>query len=195
MNSKIENSYHRYLNLPFDFDKPAQFEEEFDTVKQLWKIDYNAPEFEKICSDLGLTIEDIGGLYTPPGATLPLHVDGGSNGTPDDFIKVNRTWGPGYATWYDPSETMILPTTEETGFATVDDAYLAVEKEEELVYKIETKDDIHLLNVGLYHGAYNPSATEGRWTLCFVLGNKYKDYITWEESLEYFKDYIIDNER
>ena len=72
---------------------------------------------------------------------------------------------------------------------------LALGREEDctLVYTANT-NKVSLINVGELHSTYNPHPTEGRWTLCFIpASNKIRngEYLTFQEALEIYKDYII----
>ena len=56
-----------------------------------------------------------------------------------------------------------------------------------------TIDRPSLYNVGRLHSTWNPSS-EGRWTLTFILGKKRdKKPLHFIESLNYFRDYIVDD--
>lgn len=188
----MTNNYHRYLNLPFEVEMPELFKT-FSTKRQHVdneKFNYQSVEMINFLSKFGLKPLKTEAFYTAPQTKLPIHVDGAIG------VKINKTWGPegGVTRWYKPGK--VFPLTgmqlgEEQTRIYGEEVYIADEETSELLYEAST-NRISLINVAEYHGTYNPSLTEGRWTLCFQFQTDTNPCITWDEALEIFKDYIED---
>ena len=182
------NIYHRYLNLPFEIKKPQCFEENPPDIKHIVDLDYDAQEMNLFLSTLGLRVAKCEAFYTPPGKKIPVHTDG------DNFVKINKTWGPELAVtrWFELRQDAALigdPNKIFLGRAYGDSVKRADEEQCDLVYQACT-NVASLVNVGIFHGTYNPSSEQGRWTLCFDLAEIGGGNITWLQSLRYFKDFI-----
>lgn len=204
----IDNIYHRYLNLPFEYPKPDIFNNGSKNYTTLIDYKYIHAPFKEWIEDFGLSISNVlEGFYTPPnGGRVPLHSDTSSMPGDNDTCKLNFTWGSMDSTtqWYkikDDSkikkhyldeadanqkfyEAGIEPDLDITYvlFADHDDA--------DLVHEVVI-DRPSLLNISQLHSTWNPSPTEHRWTLCFTLLEN-KTPITFQRALEIFKDYIED---
>jgi hypothetical protein len=181
------NNYHRYLNLPFEVARPKIFNEQSDIVKHLVVNELNYPDMDNFLFSLGLNCGCIECFYTPPYGKVPIHTD---HADYTNHVKINVSWGPeeGVIQWWKSSiveEKVINGDTENTS------AYhhnlWAKEEDCQLLYEVNTNRP-SLVNVGVLHGTNNPTPY-GRWTLCFVPKMGYS-FITWDQSMEIFKDYI-----
>lgn len=205
----MDNIYHRYLKLPFEIQKPLFFEKTFDTPQQKDFLEGEPHSNEAVVSwlkKLGCGVSRVECFYTPPLASIPIHTDN----LDTDHVKINMTWGPegGVTRWWeakniipmsDTSKALDFLTGKNLGlnkdnFSKTRDYSLypfRVAKEEDCEMVFEANTNIpSLLNVGLPHSTYNPSKTEGRWTICFV--PTYKDkIIKMSLALRIFKKFII----
>jgi|TARA_B100000035_G_C20858613_1_gene490840 hypothetical protein len=198
------NHYHRYLDLPFEIEKPDIFNSEQKTVMQKALPNHYDQNMVDFLAKFGMKLLMIECFFTPPnGGKVPIHTDFWWWET--DFVKINKTWGPedGKIIWYKASKT--TPITVKPGKNTSD-----VEPGESVVYQT---DDVTILtasqkdctplyeantnkpslvNTGILHGTLNPS-NEPRWTICFqpVWDIETEAYVTWHEAMDIFKDYIV----
>jgi hypothetical protein len=200
------NLYHRYLKLPFEYPKPERFNHPSDTYAVLMDQKQIFGPFNDWVESFGLTISNVlEGFYTKPnGSDVPLHADPSWIPGTYDICKLNFTWGPPDSTtrWYkikDESKyikhyigksTINEKFYEENIDPDLDINYSIVAKWEDvdLVYEAVI-DRPSLINVGQLHTTWNPSLTEHRWTMCFVLLEN-NETITFQRALEIFKDYI-----
>lgn len=196
----MENIFHRYLNLPFDIRKYPLFE---TTPKQMRHHDitgYIDKNVNKFHQNLGLSIIHTEIFYTPAGQSIPIHAD---SVTLDNHVKINITFGPneGKIRWWKSNNTKVvkdrqtaqdmLGLNNNNNFSQRDHTNVLAKAEDcELVWEANTNRP-SLVNVGQLHDTYSPPEA-GRWTLCFVPGNKGgSDYVYWDEALEIYKDYIV----
>jgi hypothetical protein len=186
----MTNTYHRYLNLPFKINPPEIFNENLDIVKHLILDDLEYPDIDQFFDQFGLFCARKECFYTPPYGKVPIHTDAG---TYTNHAKINITWGPeeGVIQWWKSDiveERVINGGTENT------DAYHhnLWANEEDCTFLYEANTNIpSLVNVGILHGTNNPTP-HGRWTLCFVpLDLKSYDMILWDQAINIFKEYII----
>jgi hypothetical protein len=200
------NVYHRYLKLPFTYPKPERFNYPADTYAILMDQEQVFGPFRDWVKNLGLTISNVlEGFYTKPnGSDVPLHADPGWIPGTHDICKLNFTWGPSSSTtrWYkikDESKyikryigklTINEKFHEENIKPDVDINYSIIANWEDVDLVHEAViDRPSLINVGQLHSTWNPSPTEHRWTLCFVLLEN-NEPINFQRALEIFKDYI-----
>ena len=200
--------YHKYLNLPFDFPKPARFSQPADGYAVLINRDAVYPPFEEWVNSLGLKISNVlEAFYTKPnGGRVPLHSDTSYIPGTHDICKLNFTWGPLDSTtqWYKIKDESKLKKYEfgkegankkfyDAGIIPdIDIEYVlfADLEDGELVYEAVI-DRPSLLNISQLHTTWNPSLTEDRWTLCFTLLEN-GELLTVERALEIFKNYIME---
>jgi hypothetical protein len=198
------NNFHRYLNCPFIIKKPVEFDEIPKTPKHMLLNHLKYEEMESWFKTLGLVCGFKEAFYTPPNSEIPIHTD------QDHFtnhVKVNITWGPeeGVVRWWNCKKM----SKKDYNGGELFDGYVGetthqhnnlwAKKEDcELLYEINT-NKLSLLNVGIPHSTLNTSDKEGRWTLCFGLwktfnlnSTKNGEDLKWDESLEFFKDYILE---
>ena len=199
-----DNIYHRYLKLEFDITKP----EVLNTTPEKWRHEdinpWRCNNVETWLHSLGLYSSHTEVFFTPPNhGEIPIHCD---DVTIDDRAKINITYGPDTGTirWWESSKAQQIVGTdaaqEMLGSEAVSDDFserthqnlVALKEDCELVHEANT-NKVSLVNVGRLHSTYNPDSTQGRWTLCFVPASlKLEDrrYLTFEEAVEAFEDYI-----
>jgi len=196
----MENIYHRYLNLPFEIRKYPMFDLQPKKMRHQDITGYIDKNVLNLHKDLGLSIIHTEIFYTPPGGSIPIHTD---EKRFDNHVKVNVSWGPeqGRTRWWQSNKTKVvtdrqtaqdmLDLHDEDQFSTRDHTGLLAKNEDcTLVWEANTNRP-SLVNVGQLHDTYSP-LDGGRWTLCFVPGNKNgSDYVYWDEALEIYKDYIV----
>lgn len=186
-----ENRYHRYIRFPGEITR-----HELCKVMHpdIWHADIN-PYRDKAVDlfheQLGLKINHVEIFYTPPGhGRLPIHTD-----TTEllDRVKMNITWGPpgGVMRWWESNKTFAMKTDPDPSQSHRSHKNLmANEKDSTMMYEADT-GTCSLVNAGRLHDTYNPHPTEGRWTMCFVPEPLGRKYLTWDEALDFYKDYII----
>ena len=197
------NTYHRYLNLPFEIAKHPLFDTVPTQIKHLDINPYRDLQIDKFHEKLGLIITHSEVFWTPAGASLPVHADGT---TLDNRVKINITWGPeeGTIRWWQSSSTFVMDISKTEEILKKDNNLpdtlqdftdrehtnvLAKRDECTMVYEANT-NRVSLVNVGQLHDTYSPPHA-GRWTLCFVPGKSNSSkYITWDEAIEVYKDYL-----
>jgi len=194
----MENTFHRYLNLPFEIKKPTNLDSFYSSEeKHIEMPGYCDQDVVKWLETFGIGIGNIEAFYTPPMGSLPIHCD---ESIIDNHVKINVTWGADEGVtrwWHCPSPRDNVDNhTVNKGYeieSRQDNCLRGDEDECELVYEANTNRP-SLLNVGQMHSTYNPNKTLGRWTLCFVLkpSNSCEPYIYWDEALIIFKDYFVE---
>jgi hypothetical protein len=86
------NNFHRYLNLPFEIQKPEIFNTTPDHVIHTQLETHYDKNMELFLKKHGLEILLIECFYTPPnGGKVPIHTDFWWYET--DYVKINQTWG------------------------------------------------------------------------------------------------------
>ena len=191
----MENTYHRYINLPFEITRPNITLVELPTIahKEINNhVDENMNRFHDL---LGLQVTHTEVFFTPAsGGVIPIHTDWPSL---DNRVKINVTWGPddGVVRWWkikDPSllKNNIMHNYTDSGFTEEEHQnLLADENDCDLVYEANTNRP-SLVNVGQLHSTFNPGIV-GRWTLCFHIGIKDPDgFLDWDRALEYYKPFL-----
>jgi hypothetical protein len=198
--------YHKYLNLPFEYPKPERFNHPADSYSILMDPNEIYQPFKEWIESFGLTISNVfEAFYTRPnGSDVPLHADPGWIPGTHDICKLNFTWGPLDSTtrWYKiKDESKYIKYYFGEGGANkqlyddnikpdIDVNYSIVANwdDVDLVYEAVI-DRPSLINVGQLHSTWNPSPTDYRWTLCFILLED-NELITFQRATEIFKDYI-----
>lgn len=188
------NQYHYYIDLPFEIEKHEAFDTVLPHLKHVHNLDYDTSHMDEFLDSLDLYLDRCEAFYTNPQSKIPIHIDGSCK------VKINKTWGPegGLTRWFKP--TKFISYVDMEGHEDAERAYgkevmVGEENLDELVYEAST-NRTSLLNVGEFHGTYNPSPTEGRWTICFQMKRKDNgEFITWDEALDYFKDYIVEERK
>lgn len=201
INSK--NIFHRYMKLPFEITKHPLCDTTPDTVAHHDINPYRDSKIEDFNHSLGLITVHTEVFYTPPGGELPIHAD---DMVIDNRAKINITWGPpeGTVRWWKSEHAKPIADLEsaremlgnelqpDEEFSERQHTNLLAKKEDcELVWEANT-NKVSLLNVGQLHSTYNPTDV-GRWTLCFVPASsalRGGHYLTFEEALEVYADYI-----
>jgi hypothetical protein len=184
------NNYHRYLDLPINIIKPEKFNLSLNEVTHLKNLEYDYSYIDEFLSSIGLRVKKCEGFFTGHNQKVPTHTDGTTH------VKINKTWGPdtGVTRWY-TSKKIIDRSNNNKNLEIIekypDEIKFSEEEDCDLVYEAST-NELSLVNVSGPHGTYNPSLTQGRWTLAIDIGNDHRPSIYWDEALEYFKNYIID---
>lgn len=181
----IQN-YHRYLNLPFDVEKPNKFEDGKKNKQLFFDNTIISNYVIEWLDSLGLKSIHTEAFYTAPNDKIFIHCD-----TPeiDNHVKINFTWGSELSTtrWWR------LKEGSEYQKSNVEDGggiLLAQEKDCDLLYE-QVINKPSLINAGVLHSTYNPT-NEGRWTLSLVIAEKEKqELLHWNDALVFLKDYII----
>ena len=182
------NKYHRYINLPFELERPEICKQKIKHPVYHQDIDHKdsnletwLDQFEDVC--IGHTEV----FWTNGGCELPIHTD---ECTFDDHVKINLSWGSeeGLTRWW---KSDIVKYREEEGGGHVHRNLISLKENSTLVHEACTNTP-SLVNVGQLHSSYNPSDS-GRWTLCFVLANKTKtDFIYWDKAVKMFGEHIYE---
>lgn len=193
------NNFHRYLNLPFDLEKPKLFDTTPNHVVHQHLDGHYDNNIERFLKQFGLELLLTECFYTPPnGGKVPIHTDFWWYET--DFVKINQTWGPddGEIIWWNCKKTYEIVLDNNTytiGNDTVtyaDKAKVlrAEETDCKQIFSANTNRP-SLVNTGVLHSTINPS-NQGRWTVCFIPVYKQSDesYIKWDDAVNIFKDYI-----
>jgi len=202
------NIYHRYISLPFEYNKPTMFNntsESFINYVQHKQIDKQL--FDWIDGyDLKFS-NIVESFYTAKSnkVFVPLHNDTTVKPGINDPVKLNFTWGPEDSKtrwWKIKDENKLIEVNHDTNeineefkqAGIVPDiechkCYTAEQSDVDLVYE-QTINKPSLLNVGQLHSTYNPNELQDRWTLSFVLLKKDGAHLSFAESLEIFKDII-----
>lgn len=190
---KVENIYHRFLDIPMDpgvnlFDR-TDYHPMFHQHIKLDKSEINT-ELVDWFEKLGITFSWFEAFYTPPlGGKLPIHTD---TAEVSDVVKVNWTYGAPNSKliWWEPKDEKYV-TSYQTDFGT---QYLtAKEKHCKKLFEVKVKKP-SLVNIGLFHSTYNPTL-EGRWTLSLPLmdetGTK---RLVWSEAVEKLQPFFDDEQ-
>jgi hypothetical protein len=191
------NNFHRYINLPFEVQKPEIFNNHHDVVKhEMLPLDFSEaiPVIEFI-DQFGLMCSHLEYFYTPPGGgKVLIHTD---NGRFDNMTKINVTWGPkeGVTRWWNcPTYRPLEFESDNTEYGETDSyhsVYTADEKDSTLLYEANTNRP-SLINVGLFHSTHNPGSY-GRYTLCFILFHKDSEKnLQWDDAIKLFSNYLSD---
>jgi hypothetical protein len=121
----MKNIYHRYLNLPFDIQKPEYCNQQFDMIHQhdLTKrhdgqegLDYIDRKMTEWFESLNCAIGHTECFYTPPGQIIPIHTDDIPPSQNDiGHVKINMTWGPveGVVRWWNSNKTVPMKNTQQ----------------------------------------------------------------------------------
>ena len=204
------NIYHRYLDLPFDYQKPEIFESGHHEYFKFSSLDVIDPRFKSLMQSLGLEIcPMLEAFYTAPGGgTIPIHTDTCYIPGFNDICKLNITWGPkeSVTQWFKAKDPSKLCLVDDQVLQAVADCNLPEFHWNQAIQsaaKIYTADRRHvdlvhqavidrpsLINISQLHSTYNPGA-DHRWSLCHTL-YKNGNLLTFRQALKIFKEYIID---
>lgn len=213
------NKYHRYINLPFELERPPEAYGTLDSPRHQDLPEWRPPEVVEWLENLGLILGHVEIFYTPAGGELPIHTD---ELYLSNQIKFNTTWGPedGKIIWWEGDKKKVEPLVTKGNYLDADDAEAFAEESVQIleggengavviqlgaVVVLPKKEDCvkvfeastnrtSMVNVGQLHSTSSPKES-GRWTLCFV-PHRYNprtmesDYIQWDEALEIFDDYL-----
>lgn len=204
------NIYHRYIKLPFIYEKPKIFlavsnsfinnfqKEDVQQDVLHWLFDYNL--------HISNVIET---FYTSANnkITVPIHNDINMKPGVRDAAKLNFTWGPSESKtrwWKVKDESKLIEVIHESSginkglydSGIIPDidchrCYRANEEDSELVHQA-TIDKPSILNIGQLHSTHNPNLKEDRWTLSFTLLNNDNDHLTFSEALKIFDNLLYE---
>ena len=203
------NKYHRYINLPFELERPPEAYGTLDSPRHQDLPEWRPPEVVEWLENLGLILGHVEIFYTPAGGEIPIHTD---ELYLSNQIKFNTTWGPedGKIIWWEGDkekvETLVNYLDDDVydrfGEETVSNfsdrengVVVVLPKKEDCVKVFEASTNrTSMVNVGQLHSTSSPEES-GRWTLCFV-PHRYNprtmesDYIQWDDALKIFNDYL-----
>jgi hypothetical protein len=199
------NIYHRYIDLPFVYQKPKIFTETSNTFINYVNHKHIKKELLDWIDSYNLKFSNIvESFYTSKKNKIfvPIHNDMTVKPGVKDSVKLNFTWGPESSKtrwWKIKDENKLIEVQHDTneinkGFELAgiipdiecNKCYTANESDVELVYE-KTINKPSLLNVGQLHSTFNPDTLQDRWTLSFVILKKDNTHLTFKESLEIFK--------
>ena len=202
-----KNIYHRYLNLPFEYFKPTEFEKDLENdFISYFPKDKVQNNFLEWLDKHDLKISNIiEGFFTKTQGSIPIHNDTPIKPDGNDVCKVNLTWGTEDSTtrWWkvkdeskyieiNHNQTDVNKSFEEAGIVPDIDCYKcysADRNDVELVYETVINKP-SLLNVGQLHDTYNPDANKSRWTLSFTLLHKDNKHCTFADAMNIFSESI-----
>lgn len=185
---------HAYVKIPFDVKPPAAIMADYKEVRQFKGsiADYN--DMQLWLKMLGIRLNHVGLFYIPPGKTLPIHIDKDEVSS-EQPVKINITYGDDNTVmqwWQLKSDTRDVESIEagwcdsEGNYSVM---YKGVRAEDcDKLYEVNTNRP-SLVNVGVFHSAYNPSSI-GRWTLCFVLGDLDGTPLEWDKAVKCLANYL-----
>jgi hypothetical protein len=190
---KIENIYHRYLDIPInpgiDLFARTDYDPMYYRHIKIEVAELN-PELVSWFEKLDIKFYWFEAFYTPPyGGKIPIHTD-----TPEvcDVVKVNWTYGAPKSKliWWEPKDEKYI-NTFQTEFGS---PYLtAEEKHCRRLFEVEINKP-SLVNIGAFHSTWNPTE-EGRWTLSLPLMNANGDTrLVWADALDKLHDHISEKQ-
>ena len=178
--------FHRYLNLPFEVDKPLFFRNDPDRIQHVTlKEKFIPKKVREWLDSLGFEVLHTEAFFTAPHDKIFIHCD---SPTFDDHVKINFTWEDenSYTRWWNIKEEKFL---KNGGTEYGADILVADEHHCEMIYE-QVINKPSLLNVGRLHSTYNPSDL-GRWTLCIVPSLKGEQkFVHWDKAIEILKEVI-----
>jgi hypothetical protein len=199
------NIYHRYIDLPFVYQKPKIFNESSNTFINYVNHKHIEKELLDWIDSYNLKFSNIvESFYTSKKNKIcvPIHNDMTVKPGVNDAVKLNFTWGPESSKtrwWKIKNENKLIELQHDTNeinkgleLAEIipdiecNRCYTAYESDVELAYE-KTINKPSLLNVGQLHSTFNPDPLQDRWTLSFVILRKDNKHVTFKESLEIFK--------
>jgi hypothetical protein len=198
---KKMNIYHRYITVPFEYEKPKKFLESSDSFINNFSHDDIQSDVLVWLSKYDLRISNVvEAFYTSASnrVSVPIHNDLTIKPGVRDAAKLNFTWGPSESKtrwWRVRDESKLIEIIhEDSGYnqglrdaGIIPDidchkCYSANEEDLELVHEA-TIDKPSLLNVGQLHSTHNPNPTEDRWTLSLTLLTNDGKHLTFSDAL------------
>jgi len=183
----VHQKYHRYLNLPFEVDKPLIFKKDLDKIQHIELKEKFVPvKVREWLKSLGLKSMHTEAFFTAPNDKIFIHCDSPKF---DDHVKINFTWGDenSYTRWWSVKDEKFL---KNGGTEYGADILVADEHHCNMTYQ-QVINKPSLLNVGRLHSTYNPT-DEGRWTLCIIPSFIDKEeFIHWDIAIELLKEVIV----
>lgn len=198
------NIYHRYIKVPFTYEKPKLFEQAGHSFINYVGKEHIDPRIVNWLEEYNIEISNVvESFYTSKDNTIavPIHNDMTIKPGVNDAVKLNFTWGPEDSKtrwWKVKEESKLLEIIHDQneinqGFKQAgivpdiecDRCYSARPDDVELAYE-KTIDRPSLLNVGQLHSTHNPNKDMDRWTLSFTLLHQDKSHVSFNEALELF---------
>jgi len=203
----MDNIYHRYLKLPFEYSRPDHLLVKPKTFyNSCVHLDDALPEFVSWVKSHDCKVSNVLELfYTPAnGGVFPIHGDSGIKPGVFDTAKINFTWGPddSYLRWWTVKDekklikrivkSEINDDFQQKGVVPdikITEAYLARPEDVTLSYEVVINRP-SLVNAGQLHSTFNPNPDQDRWTLSFIPLTLDGNMISFSQALEIFKDWI-----
>ena len=188
----MTQNYHRYLNLPFNVDKPLSFVDRDSTDYIDLENDIIPSIMVNWLDEHGLHPIGAGAVYTAPNQKMIIHCD---TLEPGNHVNINFTWGSKHSKtrWWKlkPGKEYTVVHVSDDNVVDGDGMLTAKEDDCELLFE-QTIDRPSMINAGILHSTYNPT-NESRWTLSVVLGYKDrpKKLLQWDDAFKIFENYII----
>ena len=133
-----------------------------------------------------LAVEHAELFYTPPGKSLPIHVDGMIK----PMAKINWIFGKSGSRmiWWAPRDPDQVTAYKKTPIGT---NYIGLdESEADMIYSAEISKTA-LVEAGIYHSVYNPTDAP-RWCFSFVLCSSLDGQrVTWAQAKKSLEKFVI----
>jgi hypothetical protein len=140
-----------------------------------------------VLDQVGLAIEHAELFYTPPGKSLPIHVDGMII---KPMAKINWVYGEtgSRMRWWKPRDSTQIIEHKKTPIGT---NYIGLdESEAEEVFSAEIQKTA-LVEAGTYHSVTNPTHAP-RWCFSFILCSAADHQrVTWTQAREMLKQFVV----
>jgi hypothetical protein len=193
MKNFVENQFCFSLNLGFDVD--VEFINDID-IREISEIGFKQFKVQiedldqrliKFLNGFQISIEHAEIFYTPPGNSLPIHVDGHEF---SNLCKLNFVYGApdSLMNWWAPKNPNKEPTCKFTEIGT---SYIYAEENDcDLVWTSKIKFPT-IVNAGQLHNVVNCTTTP-RTALSLILYDlKKSQNLDWHDAAIIFKKYTI----
>lgn len=206
----MNNIYHRYIKVPFEYQKPKKFLEGSDSFINNFSLEEVQSEALDWLAGYGLRVSNVvEAFYTSADnrVAVPIHNDLTIKPGVRDAAKLNFTWGPSESKtrwWRVRDESKLIEIIhEESGYnqglknaGIVPDidchkCYTAKEEDLDLAHEA-TIDRPSILNVGQLHSTHNPNTTEDRWTLSLTLLTADGHHLAFDDAVRLFGDLLYE---
>jgi hypothetical protein len=204
----MNNIYHRYLKLPFEYPQPDHLFVKPSTSYNRWvPLKDVFPGFIDWINSYNCKLSNVIEMFytSPNGGSVPIHNDSGIDPGVKDIIKINFTWGPdnSYTRWWQALNQSSIIRIDNCNTVTNNDFVLnnivpdidcqmictAMESDVIMMHQAVINRP-SIVNAGQLHSTFNPDPAQNRWTLSFVPLKPNGDMILFSEALEIFKDCI-----
>jgi hypothetical protein len=205
----MNNIYHRYLKLPFEYPRPDHLlvkpETFYNSCVYLKDV---LPDFISWVESYNCKLSNVIEIfYTPAnGGAVPVHTDSGIKPGVHDPAKINFTWGPEDSVtrwWAITDERKLIKLFNHNKSQSNDDFqrkgivpdicinanYIAKAADLVLAHEVVVNRP-SLFNAGQLHSTFNANLTQDRWTLSFTPLTMDGNIISFSQALEIFKDCV-----